>query len=650
LPAEAPEFRRGNLFLFGFFTTNRPTQQGREEQTAMDDRIPFNPAEQADHILAAIVEASDDPILVISLEGIVLTWNRGAERLYGYTAEEMIGRSIAALIPAGQSDDLTRILDHINAGKRVTDHEVVRQTKDGRQVVVSLTILPIHDETRRVVGAVTIARDLAAQKRAELDQRTSEMRWRAVIESAVDGIVVIDAKGRIEAFNPAAERLFGYREREVLGRNVTVLMPPPYRDEHDEYLGRYLESGVAKIIGIGREVTGLRRDGTVFPLHLSVGEMSVAGERKFTGILHDLTERVGLEERLRSSEAHWRSIVESAVDGIIVIDAAGRIEAFNPAAERLFGYGEAEVIGRNVNMLMPSPYREEHDGYLRHYLDTGAAKIIGIGREVRARRRDGTSFPVHLAVGEMFVNGQRKFTGILHDLSARVRIEEQLREQAAMAHLGQMAAMIAHEIKNPLAGIRGAVQVLGGRLPPGSRDLAVLNEVVKRIDGLNELMKDLLLFARPPQPRPAVVNIAELVSVTAGLLADDPSVANVRVEVVGVAPPVIADAELLKIVFVNLLVNGAHAMDGAGIIRVSVGTTDGVCHIAFRDDGPGIPKDIREKIFTPFFTTKSKGSGLGLPTAKRLIDAHAGRIDIECPPEGGTIVIVQIPAETPALA
>ena len=366
-------------------------------------------------------------------------------------------------------------------------------------------------------------------------------------------------------------------------------------------------------------------------------------------LARDLTGQRRDELARRTSEMRWKAVVESAIDGIVVIDAHGRIEAFNPAAERLFGYAASDVIGRNVTMLMPSPYHEEHDGYLAHYLQTGVAKIIGAGREVRARRADGATFPVHLAVGEMTVNGERKFTGILHDLRARVRMEVQLREQAAMVHLGEMAAVIAHEVKNPLAGIRGAVQVIGSRLPPDSRDAAMADEIVKRIDGLNGLMKDLLLFARPPQPKPAAVDVTALVSSTAGLLAADPGVGKVRVEIDGVAPPIAADPELLKIAFVNLLVNGAHAMDGRGVIRVVVRKTAGVCRIAFHDSGPGIPTDIREKIFTPFFTTKSKGTGLGLPTTKRLIEAHAGRIEIECPPGGGTIVTVELPAETPAL-
>ena len=469
-------------------------------------------------------------------------------------------------------------------------------------------------------------------------------RWRSVVESAVDGIVVIDERGRIEAFNPAAERLFGYSETEVLGHNVNILMPSPYHEEHDGYLARYLQTGARRIIGIGREVTGKRRDGTTFPLHLSVGEMVVGGQRKFTGMLHDLTDRVNLEERLRASEARWRAVVESAVDGIIVIDTRGRIEAYNPAAERLFGYTAEEVVGQNVRMLMPLPYHDEHDGYLAKYLETGRPKIIGTGREVTGKRKDGSTFPLHLSVGEASLGGERKFTGILHDLTSRVAMEEQLRERAALARLGEMAAVLAHEVKNPLAAVRGAIEVIGTRLPSGTRDAAIVKEIVARIDSLNELMKDLLLFARPPRPNPLPVDIPPLLAATAELLKEDPALNAVRIDVQGTAPPVIADPGLLRIVFLNLMVNSAHAMRGDGQIKVLVEAVNGECRIAFEDNGPGIPPDIREKIFTPFFTTKSRGTGLGLPTAKRLIEAHRGTIDVRCPAGGGTTVIVQLPA------
>jgi PAS domain S-box-containing protein len=180
-------------------------------------------------------------------------------------------------------------------------------------------------------------------------------RLDAILDMTADGIVVIDAKGRIEAFNRGAQTLFGYPEDEVVGRNVSILMAAPDHERHDAYIERYLATGEARVIGSGREVTGRRRDGTLFPVHLSVAEMRIGGARRFTGILRDLTKRMHLEHALGASEARWRAVVESAVDGILVIDEHGRLEAFNNAAQSLFGYAAEEVLGRNVTMLMPSP-------------------------------------------------------------------------------------------------------------------------------------------------------------------------------------------------------------------------------------------------------------------------------------------------------
>jgi two-component system sensor kinase FixL len=468
-------------------------------------------------------------------------------------------------------------------------------------------------------------------------------RLDAIINTSADGIIVIDDHCRIEAFNQGAERLFAYPEAEVLGRNVSVLMPAPHHEDHDRYVKRFLDTGEARIIGKGREVIGRRRDGTTFPLHLSVGEMRIDGQRKFTGLLHDLTRRTQLSTELRTSEARWKAIVDAAVDGIVVIDARGRVETFNPAAERLFGYAAGDVIGRNVDMLMPSPYREDHDTYLTRYLATGRAKVIGAGRQVKGLRKDGSTFPLHLSVGEISLQGERKFIGILHDLSERVGLEEQLREQAALAKLGEMAAVVAHEVKNPLAGIRGAMQVLS-RQPTGAATTAhIIREIIARIDALDQMMKDILLFARPPQPRRSTTDLVPLVTLTANLLTADPALMDVDVQIEGSAPAVAVDPEMLRIVFQNLLLNGAHAMHGKGRIRVAVGTADSSCSIAFTDSGPGIPADIRDQIFTPFFTTKSRGTGLGLPTVKRLIEAHSGQITIDCPTAGGTSVIVHLP-------
>jgi two-component system, NtrC family, sensor histidine kinase PilS len=194
-----------------------------------------------------------------------------------------------------------------------------------------------------------------------------------------------------------------------------------------------------------------------------------------------------------------------------------------------------------------------------------------------------------------------------------------------------------------LAGIRGAIQVIGSRLPSDNKDVAILREIVSRIDGLNGLIQDLLLFARPPRPKPVPLDVSPLLAMTASLLRQDPALTGVQVDVNGSAPPIVADPDLLKLVFSNLLINGAHAMHGSGRIEVAIDSPASWCRVTIRDHGSGIPADIRDKVFVPFFTTKSRGSGLGLPTAKRLIEAHNGTIAIDCPPEGGTLVTVQLP-------
>ncbi len=466
----------------------------------------------------------------------------------------------------------------------------------------------------------------------------------AIFASAVDGIVVIDAGGVILAFNPAAERLFGYDAAEVLGQNVRMLMPSPDREQHDRYLANYLETGIPRIIGTGREVRGRRKDGSTFPLHLSVGRTEIEGRPAFTGILHDLSRRVEIEQSLRQSEERLRSIVESAVDAIIVIDERGAVEAFNPSAERLFGYRPSEVLGRNVNMLMPSPDHERHDGYLRHYLSTGEQRIIGIGREVTAQRRDGTTFPVHLSVGEMrSESGRRRFTGILHDLSDRVVLEQRLAEQKSLAKLGEMAAVVAHEVKNPIAGIRGALQVITSRMAPEQRDRGILVDIIARLDALNRIVQDMLMFARPRPLRKESIALQTLLSDTSSMIRSDPSLRDLDVGIEGTAS-ISGDREMLQVVFQNILMNAAQAMDGKGRIRVEIVQIDSRCRLTITDQGPGMPQEVRDKAFDAFFTTKHRGTGLGLPIARRVIEAHGGSIAIHIPDSGGTAISIDLPS------
>lgn len=253
--------------------------------------------------LAAIVTSSDDAIIGESLEGLVTDWNRGAELVYGYSAAEMIGQPLSVLTPPGIEDETPSILDRIRRGERVDHYETKRRRKDGAVIDVSLTVSPVLDTHGVLQGASKVARDITATKRAQAALAEREAFFRSVLDTVPDAMIVIDSKGVILSFSKAAERHFGYVQAEVLGQNVSMLMPTPDRERHDGYLDRYYATGERRIIGLNRVVHGLRKDGSTFPMELSVGELHVAGRRFFTGFARDLTERERSRERLELLQA-----------------------------------------------------------------------------------------------------------------------------------------------------------------------------------------------------------------------------------------------------------------------------------------------------------------------------------------------------------
>jgi signal transduction histidine kinase len=265
--------------------------------------------------------------------------------------------------------------------------------------------------------------------------------------------------------------------------------------------------------------------------------------------------------------------------------------------------------------------------------------------EIRNRAKDGSLYWVDTTIVP-FLDPQGKpyqYLAIHSDVTDRKRAEEEHRRREALATVGQMAAVVAHEVKNPLAGIAGAIEIVGGRLPSDSPDREVIAGILRRIDTLNRRVQDLLLFARPRAPRVGPVGLKPLLRETAGLLATDCGLSGTDVEISGQELVVPGDAELLRDVFLNLLLNAAQAMGGRGRIQVVTSGSNSGCTVVVRDTGPGIPPEHQERIFEPFFSSKSGGTGLGLPIAKRIVEAHGGTIGIESRPGEGTAVTVTLP-------
>ena len=259
--------------------------------------------EEAISRLAAIVTSSEDAIAGATLEGIVTDWNRGAEAVFGYTSEEMIGKTVAVLVPAEDQHEAFESLERIKRGEPIAHFETRRRRKDGKIIDVSLTVSPVRDGSGRLLGAAKVARDITAAKQAQAALVDREAYLRSVLETIPDAMIIIDAQGIIRSFSAAAERLFGYPADEIIGQNVSLLMPGPYSEEHDSHLARYAATGERRIIGRGRVVVGLRRDGSTFPMELSVGEAHSGGGQFFTGFVRDLTERQETQRRLHDLQA-----------------------------------------------------------------------------------------------------------------------------------------------------------------------------------------------------------------------------------------------------------------------------------------------------------------------------------------------------------
>jgi PAS domain S-box-containing protein len=301
----------------------------------------------------------------------------------------------------------------------------------------------------------------AATSPSSIRLKEAHDRLDSVVDHVVDGIITIDEGGLIETLNPAAEKLFGYSSAELLGRHVSLLVSAPRESGQNGEMTGELKVRVAEIAGTGREVVGRRRDNSIFPIDLAVSGFLRGGRQYFTGIIRDISERKQLEleqqganERLQEANERLRSVVDYVVDAIVTIDERGTIASWNRSAERIFGYSSEEMIGDNISRLMPEPYRSDHDSHLATYGQTGIAKVVGVNREMIAQRKDGTVFPIDLAVSEYVLQGKRLFTGIIRDITERKRADERTKFQvnatALLASLSDSSSHLSRIAKLPV--------------------------------------------------------------------------------------------------------------------------------------------------------------------------------------------------------
>ena len=326
---------------------------------------------------------------------------------------------------------------------------------------------------------------------------------------------------------------------------------------------------------------------------------------------------------------------------VATTDVSGRITYVNDTFCHISGYSREELIGQDHRIINSSYHSKD---FIRTLWRTIASGQVWHG-EIRNRAKDGHFYWVDTTIVP-FLNERGKpyqYIAIRSDITARKAAEEKLAQQAALARVGQLAAVVAHEVRNPLAGIKGAVQVLMSRRPSGDSELPVMRDMVARIDSLSELINDLMIYARPRPLRVSLVEIGPLVHDAISIVRRDPVGQAIEIEVEGGQVSATVDSELLRATLLNLLLNAAQAMAGRGRITITYGRKGDSVSIDVGDSGPGIPPEIRDRVFEPFFTTKSRGGGLGLPIARRTAELHGGSLSLACPADGGTIITLSLP-------
>jgi PAS domain S-box-containing protein len=584
--------------------------------------------------LAAIVESSDDAIVSKDLKGIVTAWNLGAERIYGYSAAEMLERPLTRLLPPDRSDEERQILAKINRGEGFV-LETVRRRKDGRLIDVLLTVSPITDERGNVIGVANVGRDITERKRAE-------ERFQLVVEAAPNAIIMANRDGRIILVNSHTEQIFGYRRDELIGQSVEMLVPERFRTGHPHNRAVFFGDPTSRPMGTGRDLYGLRRDGSELPVEIGLNPIETSEGTVVLAAVVDITERKRLEERFRAT-------VESAPTAMVMVDRQGDITLVNTLTETLFGYRRDELLGQPVETLLPERYRIAHPGLRDGFFAAPNARRMGEGRELNGRRKDGSEFPLEIGLNPIETSEGAFVLSTIADITTRKRFEKDLRERTdelarSNEDLEQFAYVASHDLQEPLRAVGGALQLLQRRYQ-GQLDARADEFIGHAVDGaarMQTLIDDLLTYSR-------VGRLTDPVQLSECDLALDQALrnltaaiqeANVRISR-DTLPAVRGIPSQLALLFQNLVGNAIKFRRENSTLQIHVGSKfrDDAWLLWVKDNGIGIESQYFERIFLIFQRLHTRsvypGTGVGLALCKRIVERHGGRIWVESEPGKG---------------
>jgi len=618
---------------------------------------------ESEGLFRAFIDHSPNLIFLRDKEGRYLLANKAFEKRHRLGSGEGVGKTPYDLFPKEVADD------HLEFDRLVMEKGAAVEREQDMQYGGGVTFreinskFPIRNSDDEILGVGLISTDITDCRRAEKALRESEAHNRTVLNSVLDGIITIDGEGTIMSFNAAAEGLFGFAAKEAVGRNVNILMPEPERSEHDGYLAKFLETGEAGIIGIGREVVAKRKDGTLFPMDLGISEFTMEGRRLFVGVTHDITERKLAQEALRESEEQFRSLVNNMTDSIFVFDLDGCYRMVNSIASQALGYSEAELLELTVaDIAIDKPLEERQKAWQR--LGPGRSLTV----EARHRRKDGSTYPVEVKVNGFQAGDDSLIMAVARDISERKRAEKQLRSAKEEAETASRAkseflSSMSHELRTPMNAILGFGQLLqiNTKEPLSDNQRDYVGAILQGGDHLLELINDVLDLSAiesgridfayesvaPADVADECVALARMIADKRGITIDDQCTC---------APMsrVWADRTRLKQVLINLLSNAVkYNRDGGAVALGCRSTPDGMVRFSVDDTGRGIPAERQDELFLPFSrlgaeTSGVDGTGIGLALCKRLVELMDGRIGFERRAGEGSTFWIELPSAAEA--